>query len=58
MDQPMLISVSDAAAALGVSKWTIRLMTRTGKLPCVRIGRRVLLEPAALINLINARRME
>lgn len=41
----LLWNVSEAAAALALSPWTIRLYVRQGKLRPVRVGRRVLLEP-------------
>lgn len=41
-----LLSAKETAAALGVSQRTLYNLTRAGKLPAVRIGRRVLYRPA------------
>ena len=38
-----LKSIEEAAALLGISKWTVRSYIKAGKLKPVRIGRRVLL---------------
>jgi excisionase family DNA binding protein len=42
----LLWSVEETAAALAISPWTVRLYIRQRKLCAVRVGRRVLLEPA------------
>jgi excisionase family DNA binding protein len=39
---PRLLSVADAATALGVSPWTIRRYVAKGKIPSRHIGTRVL----------------
>jgi len=44
----LLLSARDTAAALGVCERTLWERTRTGEIPCVRIGRRVLYEPRDL----------
>lgn len=49
----LLLGVREAAAMLGVSHWTLRDYIRSCKLGSVRIGRRVLLEPAELQRLID-----
>lgn len=48
----------EAAAAIGLSPWTIRKMIRSGLLPSVKLGRRRLIEPAALQALVEKGRME
>jgi len=53
MINSMAISVKDAALALSISERTIRKYIAHGKLPCVRIGRRVLLEPHAIEGLLQ-----
>ncbi len=58
MPQPLVIGIKDAATLLGISPWTIRKFIRIGKLPFVRVGRRVLIEPAALERLIEAGRRQ
>lgn len=44
-ERPLLWNVGEAATALAISPWTIRLYIRQGRLQPVRVGRRVLLEP-------------
>jgi excisionase family DNA binding protein len=51
--QQLLVSVPDAAEAVGLSPWTIRQYVRLGKIHVVRIGRRVLIEPSELQRLID-----
>ncbi len=58
MNQIRTMSVKDAAAQLGLTHWTLRKYIRQGRLPAVRIGRRLLIEPAALERLITNGRME
>lgn len=43
-----LKSVEEAAGLLGISKWTVRSYITEGRLPAVRLGRRVLLEETEL----------
>ena len=52
----MLLNVNEAANTLRLSPWTVRLYVRLGKLKPVRIGRRVLFEPAELQRLVEAGR--
>jgi len=44
----MLRDVQTAASELGVGQSTLRRWIREGRLPVVRLGRRVLIRPAAL----------
>ena len=53
MQLNLCIGVKEAANALGISHWTIRKYVRQGRLVAVRIGRRVLIEPAELERLIE-----
>lgn len=46
MKERTLLSAKETAAMLGVSQRTLYNLTRAGKLPAVRIGRRVLYRPA------------
>jgi excisionase family DNA binding protein len=39
-----LYSVDEARLYLGVSMWTVRAYVSNGKLPVVRVGRRILLD--------------
>ena len=54
--QQLLIGIQEAAEALGLSPWTVRQYIRDGKIKAVRIGRRALVEPSELENLIAAAR--
>jgi excisionase family DNA binding protein len=56
--QRLLVDINEAAAALGLSPWTVRQYIRQGKLPAVRIGRRVLVEPDELARFIAQGRTE
>jgi excisionase family DNA binding protein len=58
MNQPLTMSVKDAAAALGLTHWGIRKFIRQGRLRAVRIGRRVLIEPSELQRLLALGRSE
>ena len=42
--QRLLLGIPEAAEMLGISPWTVRKLIRRGALPCVHIGRRVLVE--------------
>jgi excisionase family DNA binding protein len=55
-NQPLLLSVQEAAKRLSLSSWTLRLWVKHGKLRCVRMGSRVLIEPSELDRLIAASR--
>ena len=45
---PLLIDVRAAAKQLSISARSLWTLTRDGKIPCVRLGRRVLYSPKAL----------
>jgi excisionase family DNA binding protein len=53
--QPLL-SVRSVAEVLSLSPWTIRKYISQGRIPCVRIGRRVLIEAAEVERLIAQNR--
>jgi excisionase family DNA binding protein len=55
--QEIAIGIKDAARAVGISPWTMRSFIRQGKIRAVRIGRRVLVEPAELKRLIEQGRI-
>ena len=57
MHERLLIGLRDAAASLGLSHWTLRDWIRRGKLKPVRLGRRVLVEPAELARLVEQGRI-
>lgn len=52
----LAFDVKEAARVLSISPWTIRRYISDGKLKAVRIGRRVLLEPSALNELLETGR--
>jgi len=52
MDERFALGIGEAARALGISPWTVRLWLRQGKISPVRLGRRVLIEPAELRRLV------
>jgi excisionase family DNA binding protein len=60
MSTPELANLSPAAAAawLGVSKTTVRLMLKEHRLPFSRIGRRIIIRLADLQALLDATRVE
>ena len=53
-DAPLLIGVRDAAKRLGVGRETAYSLARTGALPSVRIGRRILIPADALAKWVDA----
>ena len=56
MPLSLAISIKDAALALSLSPWTVRKYIAKGLIPCVRLGRRVLIEPAELERLLSRSR--
>ena len=58
MKDALTIGLREAAELTGLSHWTLRRYIRDGRLAAVRIGRRVLLEPASLQRLIERGRSE
>ena len=47
------MGLREAADAVGLSHWTLRKLIAEGKLSAVRVGRRVLVEPQALRQLVE-----
>lgn len=47
--QPLLVDRVELSPLLSVSVPTIERMTAKGEIPCVRFGRRVLYDPAAVV---------
>lgn len=54
--EKMLWNVKEAGSALGLSPWTIRRYISDGRLRQVRLGRRVLVEPAECRRLVEESR--
>jgi excisionase family DNA binding protein len=55
--EQLAMGLRQAAEAVGLSHWTLRAYARQGKIRAVRIGRRLLIEPAELQRLIEAGRI-
>ena len=53
-----LLDCEEAAELLGISPWTVRKWLSTNKVRAVRLGRRVLIEPAEIERLIEEGREE
>lgn len=53
-----LLSVSQAAKSLGIGRRLLWSLTAGGELPAVRIGRRVLYDPADLAAFIDGHRQK
>jgi excisionase family DNA binding protein len=54
-----LFTLNEAGAYIGLSHWTIRsLMYRTGELPYIRIGRRILIDLKDLDALIDSKKQK
>jgi excisionase family DNA binding protein len=54
IEPPLTISVEDAARILGISRGLAYEAARRGELPCIRIGRRLLVPRARLLDLVGA----
>lgn len=57
-DGPRLLDLLELADRSKVSKHTWRLWLRQGKLPAVRLGRRLLVDEADYVKFISANRVE
>jgi excisionase family DNA binding protein len=53
MQHQLALGLKDAADAVGLSHWTLRQYIREGKVQAIRLGRRVLIEPAELQRLVE-----
>jgi hypothetical protein len=51
-----LWKIEDAARILGRTHWTLRHDVKAGRMRCVRIGRRIMIEPAEIRRLIEVGR--
>jgi excisionase family DNA binding protein len=54
MNEPLTISVEDAARWLGISRGLAYEAARRGELPTIRLGRRLLVPRARLLELVGA----
>jgi excisionase family DNA binding protein len=48
MTEKMAMPLNEAAAAIGVSHWTLRKAIDAGKLKAMRVGRKILVSPDEL----------
>jgi hypothetical protein len=48
-----LLKIEDAARLVGRTHWTLRHDVKAGRLKCVRIGRRIMIEPSEIRRLIE-----
>lgn len=53
MHHQLALGLKEAADAVGLSHWTLRQYIREGKVQAIRLGRRVLIEPAELQRLVE-----
>jgi excisionase family DNA binding protein len=51
--QPLTMTVEDAAAALGIGRTSAYAAIARGELPCIRIGRRVVVPRPAMERLLT-----
>lgn len=51
-----LLKIEEAAEIVGRSHWQLRKDIKAGKLKCVRLGRRIMIEPCELRRLIREAR--
>jgi excisionase family DNA binding protein len=56
-DEPLTISVEDAARLLGISRGLAYEAARRGELPVIRFGRRLLVPRARLLELVGTPEM-
>ena len=54
MNEPLTMSVNDAARLLGISRGLAYEAARRGELPTLRLGRRLLVPRARLLDLLGA----
>ncbi len=52
--ESLTYTVPEAAAVIGVSPETVRILIKRGELPALRIGRRVLIAKVALVSWVEA----
>ena len=55
--EQLALGLRQAAEAVGLSHWTLRAYIKQGRLRALKIGRRVLIEPAELKHLIEQGRI-
>ena len=58
MDQDLILTVEEAAGMLRISRGLAYEMVRTGRLPSIRLGRRLLVPRPALERMLGTSRPE
>jgi hypothetical protein len=53
-----LLKLEEAAQILGRSHWVLRSDVKAGRLACVRLGRRIMIEPCEIRRLIEEGRVK
>jgi excisionase family DNA binding protein len=53
-----LLTIDEAARLIGRTHWTLRRDIKTAKIGCVRIGRRIMIEPSEIRRLIEEGRVK
>jgi len=53
-EQPIFVSVGDAARLLGISEWTVKQELRRGRLRARKAGRRTVVEYASVLALAES----
>jgi excisionase family DNA binding protein len=48
-----VLTVEEVAHILGVSRWLVQQAARTGELPCIRLGRRILFPRVSIESLVS-----
>lgn len=58
MSEPVerLLGLNEAGRVLGLSYWTVREMTRDGRIPFIRLGRKLMVSEADLRRLVEENR--
>jgi excisionase family DNA binding protein len=54
MNEPLVLTVEQAARLLGISRGLAYSAARSGQLPTIRLGRRLLVPTARLLELVGA----
>ncbi len=54
MSEKLAMPLNEAAAAIGLSHWTLRKAINSGQLKAMRVGRRILVSPKELERFLNA----
>ena len=53
-NQPLVLSVPELAAVLGIGRNSAYHLVKTGKIRCIRIGKNIRIPQSALLDFINS----